>query len=74
MPKRFTLPELQLVYEAILGRGLDKRNFRRKIENLGILQPLKAWSKESRRRPARLYRFAAAKFENLKDKGILFPF
>jgi len=74
LPSRFTLPELQLVYEAILGRNLDKRNFRRKIESLGILRPLNAWSKESQRRPARLYNFAAAKFEKLKDKGILFPF
>ena len=70
----FTLTELQQVYEAILGRPLDKRNFRRKVELLGILTPLKQQKRRGTTRPAQLYRFSAAKFEKLKDKGILFPF
>jgi 8-oxo-dGTP diphosphatase len=74
LPKKFTLTQLQLVYQAILGRRLDKRNFRRKMELLGILTPLKEWSRDARTRPAQLYRFSAARFEKLKDKGILFPF
>jgi 8-oxo-dGTP diphosphatase len=74
LPKKFTLTQLQLVYEAILGRRLDKRNFRRKMELLGILTPLKEWSRDARTRPAQLYKFSAARFEKLKDKGILFPF
>lgn len=73
LPKRFTLPELQAVYEAILGKTLDKRNFRKKMDLLGILKPLNQWRKTGRK-PARLYSFAAKKFEKLKDKGILFPF
>ena len=73
LPAKFTLAELQAVYEAILGRGLDKRNFRRKIELLGIVSPLRE-QRATGRKPARLYRFSAARFEKLKDKGILFPF
>jgi len=73
LPDKFTLGELQAVYQAILGRPLDKRNFRRKIDLLGILTPLRE-ARRTGRKPARLYRFSAARFEKLKDKGILFPF
>ena len=73
LAEKFTLGELQAVYEAILGRPLDKRNFRRKIALLGILKPLREWQ-HTGRKPAQLFRFAAARFEKLKDKGILFPF
>lgn len=74
LPKRFTFTELQRVYEAILGRPLDKRNFRRKIELLGILAPLDAHRREGAARPARLYQFSARKFETLRSRGITFPF
>jgi len=74
LPARFTLTQLQRVYEAILGRALDKRNFRRKMELLDILTPLDEWVREGPSRPAQLYRFSARRFEKLKDKGILFPF
>ena len=73
LPKKFTLTELQEVYEAILGKKLDKRNFRRKISLLKILKPLPEY-RRSGQRPARLHRFIAARFEKLRDKGILFPF
>jgi len=73
LAKKFTLAELQAVYEAILGKTIDKRNFRRKMALLKILKPLKEW-KETGRKPAQLFSFAAKRFENLRDKGILFPF
>lgn len=73
LPKKFTLAELQVVYEAILGKKIDKRNFRRKMALLGILKPLKEWQ-ETGRKPAQLFSFAAKQFEKLRDKGILFPF
>ncbi len=73
LPAKFTLSELQRVYEAILGRALDKRNFRRKLGLLDILTPLNEY-RSSGRRPAQLYRFSQRQFSRLKDKGILFPF
>ena len=74
LPKKFTLGQLQRVYEAVLGRGLDKRNFRRKMALLGVLKPLQEWVQDGPSRPAQLYRFSAKEFERLRDKGILFPF
>jgi 8-oxo-dGTP diphosphatase len=73
LPQKFTLSELQAVYEAILGKSLDKRNFRKKMDLLGILKALPEYRRTGRK-PAQLYRFAAKEFEKLKDKGILFPF
>ena len=57
LPDRFTLTELQSVHEAILGRALDKRNFRRKIIQRGIVKPTKEWQRTGRK-PAQLYRFS----------------
>lgn len=74
LPKKFTLSQLQRVYEAVLGRTLDKRNFRRKMALLGILQPLDEWITDGPSRPAQLYRFSARHFERLRDRGIVFPF
>lgn len=73
LPEKFSLTELQEVYEAILGKRLDKRNFRRKLSLLRILKALPEYRRGGQR-PAQLYRFIAARFEKLKDKGILFPF
>lgn len=73
LPKSFTLSRLQQVYEAILKKKLDKRNFRRKIELLGILRATGEWERGGRR-PAQRHEFVARRFERLKDKGILFPF
>ena len=57
LPERFTLTELQLVHEAILGEALDKRNFRRKIIQKCIVKPTKEWQ-QTGRKPAQLYRFS----------------
>jgi 8-oxo-dGTP diphosphatase len=73
LPEKFTLTELQEVYAAILGKKLDKRNFRRKMSVLKILKPLPEYRRGGQR-PAQLYRFVATRFEKLKDKGVLFPF
>ena len=57
LPDKFTLTELQLVHEAILGESLDKRNFRRKIIQKEIVKPTKEWC-HTGRKPAQLYRFS----------------
>jgi 8-oxo-dGTP diphosphatase len=59
LPPTFTLSELQRVYEVILGRELDKRNFRRKVELLGIVKPTREQRAAASGRPAQLYRFVA---------------
>lgn len=56
LPDRFTLSELQRVYEAVLDRRLDKRNFRRKMLSLGLLRRHDVESR-GRHRPAQLYSF-----------------
>jgi len=58
LPAKFTLTELQLVHEAILGEALDKRNFRRKLSQQGIVKPVKEWV-ETGRKPAQLFRFTS---------------
>ena len=73
LPSEFTLSELQKVYEAILDKRIDKRNFRRKMALLDVVRAT-GRTKSEGRRPARLYSFEARKFERLRDKGILFPF
>ena len=60
LPEQFTLRELQRVYEIILHRRLDKRNFRKKILATGILEDTGAKKMEGTHRPARLYRFNPA--------------
>jgi 8-oxo-dGTP diphosphatase len=57
LPEKFTLTELQLVHEAILGEPLDKRNFRRRTIQRGIVKPTKEMQR-SGRKPAQLYRFS----------------
>jgi 8-oxo-dGTP diphosphatase len=57
LPPEFSLSQLQQTYEAILSRPLDKRNFRKRILSLGILEPTGRRAGEGRHRPAQLYRF-----------------
>lgn len=56
LPPAFTLGELQEVYEIILGRPLDRRNFRKRMRGLGFLRPLRR-QRRGRHRPAQLYAF-----------------
>lgn len=57
LPTKFTLSELQKVYEAVLGRKLDKRNFRKKILALDLIESTGERTRRGAYRPAMLYRF-----------------
>ncbi len=57
LPKRFTFLQLQTTYEAILGSKLDKRNFRKKMLQRGLVEPTNKIEKDGAHRPAELYRF-----------------
>lgn len=70
----FTLSEVQSVYQALLDRELDKRNFRRKILALEALEEVEGLRREGAHRPARLFRVKAEHPYLLRERGILFPF
>lgn len=61
LPPKFTLSQLQKVYEAILNTPLDKRNFRKKIDKLGLIAPVGEKATWGAHRPAMLYRFTSKK-------------
>ena len=72
LPPKFTLSDLQHLYEAILGTELDKRNFRKKVLGFGLMVPLSETQMSGRHRPAQLFRFDADKYEKLKKRGFNF--
>ncbi|MBI2723632.1 MAG: NUDIX hydrolase [Chloroflexi bacterium] len=57
LPRQFTLSELQQVYEAILDRELDKRNFRRRMLSLGVIKATGGTRMDGAHRPAQLFAF-----------------
>jgi len=72
LPKKFTLTQLQHLYEAVLETALDKRNFRKKILAMELLVETDEIEKDVAHRAARLYRFDEAKYLQLKKKGFNF--
>jgi 8-oxo-dGTP diphosphatase len=72
LPQKFTLTQLQSLYEAVLGQEIDKRNFRKKALSFELLIPLREKHQEGAHRPAQLFRFDPAKYERLKKKGFVF--
>lgn len=69
---KFTLPQLQALYEVILGRPLDKRNFRKKIMKTGLLKKLDEKDPNGIKKPANLYRFDQVNYKKLVEKGFTF--
>lgn len=67
LPAKFTLPELQALVEAILGREVDRPNFRRKVLATNLLIKI-GQDSSGKRRPADLYSFKHGKKTNLNDE------
>jgi 8-oxo-dGTP diphosphatase len=74
LSEKFTLKELQALYEAILGISFDRRNFAKKMLHLEILTELDETIWPTSKREARLYRFNPDKYEELKQKGFRLEF
>ena len=72
LPPKFTLTELQHLYEAILETQLDKRNFRKKILSMNLLVDLQETQEGVAHRPARLYKFDREKYEKFLAEGFSF--
>lgn len=71
LPQKFTLTQLQHLYEAILETELDKRNFRKKILSMNLLIDLQEYQEGVAHRPAKLYQFDRDKYESFLEEGFL---
>ena len=66
-PNEFVLPEIQKIYEDLLGKKYDRRNFRKKLIKLDVIEDIDKISSSKTGRPAKLY-----KFKEIKEDKILF--
>ncbi|MFM9026801.1 MAG: NUDIX hydrolase [Bacteroidota bacterium] len=74
LPREFTLTQLQHVYEAILEKRLDKRNFRKKILSQGLLEESNRRHTGGSHRSAAMFRFNRKRYEQYRKKGTIFGF
>ncbi|WP_343305601.1 NUDIX domain-containing protein [Chitinophaga niabensis] len=72
LPEKFSLPQLRNLYEEIYQRPLDKRNFRKKILAMDILEKLDEKDKSTSKKGAHLYRFDKKKYNALTEHGLVF--
>lgn len=72
LPEKFTIPQLQKLYEAIYQKELDKRNFRKKILSMNLLLKLDEKEKKYSRKGAYYYKFNKEKYDDLISKGYNF--
>ena len=74
LPPKFTLTELQQLYESVLNlpKGLDKRNFRKKILSMNVLVECEETQEGVAHRPAKLYQFDRDKYDQLIAEGYSF--
>lgn len=70
LPKKFTMPELQKLYETILDRKLDRRNFQRKMISFGILNKLNETRKGGAHKAPFLYSFNDKKYQKALQEGL----
>lgn len=69
LPEAFAIDDLQRVYELVLGRQLNRRNFYRKVMSYGVLESAESIRTGGRGRPPRLWRFDRAAYEQLVEEG-----
>ena len=74
LPEKFTIKQLQNLYEAILDMRFDRRNFNNKMRRLGMLELTGDTANPSQRREANLFSFNAEKYAELKSKGFQLEF
>ena len=72
LPEKFPLSELQRLYETVAEQPLDKRNFRKKILRMGLLQDTHEIQQDVAHRAARLYRFDEKAYRKLRTQGFNF--
>ena len=72
LPPRFTLTQLQRLYEIVLGQELDKRNFRKKLLSMDLIIETDEVEQGVPHRAARLYRFDRKRYEKLTKSGFSF--
>jgi 8-oxo-dGTP diphosphatase len=69
LPEKFTLSQLHKLYESILDKELDKRNFRRKVQKLDILTQLNEKQEGVPHKPSELYKFNEEKYQEITQHG-----
>lgn len=72
LPRKFTLPQLQSLYEAIYQKSFDKRNFRKSILQMGLLERLDEKDKINSRKGAWYYQFNEERYRQLSADGFYF--
>ena len=72
LPEKFTLSQLQRVYELVLERALDKRNFRKKVLSFGFIHDAGETQRAVAHRAARLYRFDEGSYRAMVSRGFDF--
>ncbi len=72
LPEKFTLVQLQELYEAIYQKNIDKRNFRKKILSMDILEKLEEKEKTTSKKGAFYYKFNKERYKKLKKEGFYF--
>ena len=71
LPQKFSLRELQNLYEAILGTSLDRRNFRKKFFSMDVLEDTLEFEQNVPHRPGKLYKFNYAKYKTKEGKKLI---
>ena len=72
LPQKFTIKQLQKLYEIVLGTQLDNRNFRKRIFAMDVLRELNERQTNVAHRAARLYKFDERKYKQLVKRGLEF--